>query len=411
MAEVSNPLGLSRMQPSEPKASIFLADDNPANLLSLRALLDGLGQNLVEARSGEEAIERVRTDEFAVILLDVRMPGISGFETAKAIRGQKRSQHTPVIFPTASDIDRSQMEEGYALGALDFVVKPILPVAIQAKVRGFVQLFQDKQRTKQEADQLRMLVEGAKDYAIFCLDPQGNVASWNAGAERIKGYKADEIIGQHFSRFYPQDAIDRGWPAHELKVAKAEGRFEDEGWRVRKDGTLFWANVVITALYDEARMFRGFSKITRDLTERKKSEENARRLVEKATARRLPEENARLIQEQRERLHVTLASIGDAVISTDAQGRVDFLNKGEQGVLLVEPYKSEILPHWKFKAVAEVKKSSAKIYKMFLAYLKGEDFPGADIARKFLQMGWTRARRYANHKGVASTTRIPARSC
>ena len=150
----------------------------------------------------------------------------------------------------------------------------------------------------------------------------------NAGAGRIKGYAAEEIIGQHFSRFYPQNAIDRGWGAHELKVAKAEGRFEDEGWRVRKDGSQFWANVVITALHDEAGSFVGYSKITRDLTERKQAEENARRLTEEAAARRSPvaEENARLIQEQRERLHVTLASIGDAVISTDAQGRVDYLN-------------------------------------------------------------------------------------
>jgi PAS domain S-box-containing protein len=218
------------------------------------------------------------------------------------------------------------MEEGYVLGAVDFLVKPLLPVALQAKVRGLVELFQDKQRAKHEADQLRLLVHGTTEYAIFMLDPQGQVVTWNAGAERIKGYRADEIIGQHFSRFYPQEAIDRGWPAHELKVAKAEGRFEDEGWRVRKDGTQFWANVVITALHDDAGGFLGFSKITRDLTERKNSEENARRVVEEAAARRVAEENARLIQEQRERLHVTLASIGDAVISTDAEGRVDFLN-------------------------------------------------------------------------------------
>jgi PAS domain S-box-containing protein len=454
MAELPEPLGLSRMQPSEPKASILLVDDNPANLLSLRAILEELGQNLVEAHSGEEALKRVRSEEFAVVLLDVLMPGMNGFETAKLIRDGDRSRHTPIIFLTAGDIDRSQFEKGYALGAVDFLVKPLLPVVLQAKVRGFVQLFQDKQRASHKADQLRLLVhgtteyaifmldphgrivtwnagaerikqyraeeiigqhfsrfypqeandrgwpahelkvaaaegrfedegwrvrkdgsrfwanvvitalrnehgdlqgfskvtrdltarkqaeealrrseerfrllvEGVKDYAIFLLDPQGHVASWNPGAERIKGYKAEEIIGQHFSRFYPQEAVDRGWPAHELTVAKAEGRFEDEGWRVRKDGTLFWANVVITALHDEAGSFVGYSKITRDLTERKRSEENARRLVEQTTARRVAEGSARLIQEQRERLHVTLASIGDAVISTDAEGRVDFLN-------------------------------------------------------------------------------------
>src|SRR5262249_21462359 len=175
-------------------------------------------------------------------------------------------------------------------------------------------------------ERFRLLVEGTRDYAIFLLDPEGRVASWNPGAERIKGHRAEEIIGQHFSRFYPREAVERGWPEHELKVARAEGRFEDEGWRVRKDGSQFWANVVITALYDGAGNFRGFSKITRDLTERKRAEENARRLVEETTARRVAEEDARLIQEQRERLRVTLASIGDAVLSTDAEGRVTYLN-------------------------------------------------------------------------------------
>ena len=113
------------------------------------------------------------------------------------------------------------------------------------------------------------------------LDPHGRVVTWNAGAERIKRYKADEIIGQHFSKFYPQEALDRGWPAHELKVATAEGRFEDEGWRVRKDGSRFWANVVITALRDEQGQLRGFSKVTRDLTERKQAEESLRRSEER----------------------------------------------------------------------------------------------------------------------------------
>src|SRR4051812_8001957 len=319
MADSLEPLGLSRSLPSEPKASILLVDDNPANLLSLRAILEELGHNLVDARSGEEALQRVQSDEFAVVLLDVLMPGIGGFETARLIRADDRSRHTPVIFLTAGDIDRSQMNQGYALGAVDFLVKPLPPVVLRAKVRGFVELFQDRQRARREAEQLRLLVHGTADYAIFMLDPEGHVVTWNAGAERLKGYKADEIIGQHFSKFYPQDVIDRGWPAHELKVAAAEGRFEDEGWRVRKDGSQFWANVVITALRDDRGDLLGFSKITRDLTARKQAEGNARRLAEEAAARQVA-------HEERERLHVTLASIGDAVISTDAEGRVEFLN-------------------------------------------------------------------------------------
>jgi|GEM_PF-209352 len=311
-------------------ANILLVDDNPANLLALRAILDDPIYDIVEVRSGEEALVRLKIQEFAVVLLDVRMPGLSGFETARIIRADERSRHTPIIFLTADDIDQSKIDEGYALGAVDFFVKPLSPKAVQAKVRGFAHLFQEKQQARHDADQLRLLVQGTKDYAIFLLDSQGHVATWNTGAERIKQYTAEQIIGQHFSNFYPQDAIDRGWPAHELKVAAAEGRFEDEGWRIRKDSSRFWANVVITALRDEQGQLRGFSNVTRDLTERKRAEENDRRLLEETTARRVAEENARLIHGERELLRVTLASIGDAVISTDAEGRVDFLNSVAQ---------------------------------------------------------------------------------
>lgn len=177
-----------------------------------------------------------------------------------------------------------------------------------------------------EADQLRLLIEATTDYAIFLLDTEGRVATWNAGAQRLKGYKSEEIIGQHFSRFYPQDAIDRGWPAHELRVARAEGRFEDEGWRIRKDGSRFWANVVITAVHDESGAFCGFGKITRDLTERKKAEANAVRVAEEAITRRALEEKTQLIQKQREQLQVTLTSIGDGVIATDLDAKVTFMN-------------------------------------------------------------------------------------
>ena|SRR5947209_6806399 len=184
MADLSEHLGRSRSGSSEPQAGVLLVDDGPANLLSLRAILDDLGHHLVEARSGEEALERLKAEEFAVVLLDVLMPGMGGFDTARAIRADERSRNTPIIFLTAGDIDRSQTEEGYALGAVDFLVKPLLPVAVRAKVSGFVTLFREKQRARHEADQFRLLVHGTTDYAIFMLDPQGRVATWNAGAER-----------------------------------------------------------------------------------------------------------------------------------------------------------------------------------------------------------------------------------
>jgi PAS domain S-box-containing protein len=127
-------------------------------------------------------------------------------------------------------------------------------------------------------ESFRLLVESVQDYAIFLLSPSGQVMTWNAGAERIKGYQAADIIGQHFSRFYTQEARESRWPDRELEIASQQGRFTDEGWRVRKDGTLLWASVTITALRDPNGELRGFSKVTRDLTERRRLEEREQEL-------------------------------------------------------------------------------------------------------------------------------------
>jgi PAS domain S-box-containing protein len=122
----------------------------------------------------------------------------------------------------------------------------------------------------------RIFIETVRDYALLMLDPAGRIISWNPGAEAIKGYRAEEIIGRHFSVFYPPEAIERALPALELVVAEREGRFEDEGWRIRKDGSRFWANVVITALHAPDGALMGYAKVTRDLTERRRHEEALR---------------------------------------------------------------------------------------------------------------------------------------
>jgi PAS domain S-box-containing protein len=122
-------------------------------------------------------------------------------------------------------------------------------------------------------ERFRLMVEGVKDYAIFMLDPEGRVVTWNAGAERLKGYKSEEILGQSFSRFCISEDIVLGKPDKQLEAARANGKVEAEGWRVRKDGSRFWASIVITALYDEHGNLRGFAKVTRDATERKRSAE------------------------------------------------------------------------------------------------------------------------------------------
>lgn len=126
---------------------------------------------------------------------------------------------------------------------------------------------------------IRLLVENVREYAILLLDISGHVLTWNKGAEQLKGYAADEIIGQHFSVFYPPQDIENGKPARELQEARKNGHFEEEGWRVRKDGSQFWANVVITALRDETGLLRGFGKVTRDFTKRKDAEEGKFRMA------------------------------------------------------------------------------------------------------------------------------------
>jgi PAS domain S-box-containing protein len=131
----------------------------------------------------------------------------------------------------------------------------------------------DLQTVNRELEQYRRLVAQVRDYAIFMLDPSGHIATWNAGAERLKGYTAGEIIGRHFSTFYTEPDRMRDHPANELEIATREGRYEEEGWRVRKDGTTFWASVTITAVRDDAGTLVGFAKVTRDLTERRQAED------------------------------------------------------------------------------------------------------------------------------------------
>ena len=149
----------------------------------------------------------------------------------------------------------------------------------QDTIIGYLLIGTDNTARKQAEEKLRwteesfrLMVESVTDYAIVMLDPEGRVVSWNAGAERIKGYSAEEIVGQHFSRFYPQEDIQSGKPQRDLDVVAAKGQFEDEGWRVRQDGSAFWANVVFTAIRDQGGNLRGFAMLTRDLTEPMKIE-------------------------------------------------------------------------------------------------------------------------------------------
>jgi PAS domain S-box-containing protein len=402
--------------PTPDRVRILLVDDSAENLVSLEATLDGLG-DLVLARSGTEALRHLLDDDFAAILLDVKMPEMDGFQTAELIRARKRSRHTPILFLTGYRNDE-HLFRGYDLGAVDFLFKPIVPEILRSKVGVFVELSRNTALLERQTEVLskaeqrfrslleaapdamiissedgrislvnsqvevlfgfkrdeligksilalvprwtgqsisapgaarelwgrrkngiefpieislsplqaeeglllisairditerkkadhalresearfRLLVESVTDYAIFMLDAQGHVVSWNAGAQRLKGYRAEEIIGKHLSRFY---IAENGQPItaeQMLKTAAAEGRAENEGWRVRKDGSRFWANVVLTAMKDEHGRLQGFVKVTRDSTERKRADEEIREL------------NARLEQRVAERTEELLKS-------------------------------------------------------------------------------------------------------
>ena len=161
-------------------------------------------------------------------------------------------------------------------------------------LRGFVKVTRDlserriaEERLRLSEERFRLMVESVKDYAIFMLDPDGKVATWNAGAERIHGFSPAEILGKHLSTFYEPEGVAAGYPKRELEVATRDGRFEDEGWRLRKDGSRFWASVVLTALYDPRGELLGFAKVTRDLTLRREAEDERIRLAQAEEAIRL----------------------------------------------------------------------------------------------------------------------------
>jgi PAS domain S-box-containing protein len=227
-----------------------------------------------------------------VVLLNLRAEKQFGYKHDELV-GQKVTNIIPVGFAerliadgtrTAAEVLAQQIGTGIELSGkrkdgsnfpIEIMLSPLENaegILVTAAIRDISErkLAEEALRTSEE--RLRLIVSNARDYAILMLDPDGRVVSWNDGAERIKGYKTQEILGQHFSRFYPVDDVSNGKPQFELAEATRTGRFEDDGWRIRKDGSRFLANDVTTALYDETGRLRGFGRITRDITERKKSE-------------------------------------------------------------------------------------------------------------------------------------------
>ena len=287
---------------ASPRAGILLVDDRPENLLALEAILGGLGLDLVTARSGDEALRRLLDRDFAVVLLDVQMEGLDGFETARMIRRREKSRHTPIIFVTAHAEGDFPVAEAYALGAVDYLVKPLVPEVIRSKVAVFVELYQKREQVRLQAERLqaeaesnlRMVVESVHDYAILSTDTAGRIVTWNSGAERVFGWSESEAIGRDVALLFVPEDRERGIPERERAEAIGAGRAEDERWHVRKDGSRFYASGMMRPIRDGRGRPCGFTKVARDMTEQRRAEEErARLLAREQEARREAEAASR----------------------------------------------------------------------------------------------------------------------
>ena len=267
------------------------ADNTPQQAARQRAALDK-SIFLALFDQSPDAILVTRSDG-QIVEASIQAETLFAYSHEQLI-GKKVEELLPERFRKAHTHHRHQyseapharsMGEGLQLFALrsdgseipvDVMLSPVQTsseTVVLAVVRDISRRRKIEAKLRETQEHFRAIVEGARDYAIFMLNPHGLVVTWNQGAERILGYRAEDIIGQHLSVFYPPEEVERGRPDQELKLAAAEGRYEDEGWRIRRDGSRFWANVVVTPLYNSENQLIGYSKLSRDLTDRRRAEE------------------------------------------------------------------------------------------------------------------------------------------
>ncbi len=294
---------------SDIKANILLVDDRPENVIALEAILNKLGQNLVKAHSGEEALRCLLQQDFAVILLDVQMPGIDGFETAALIRQRERSRHTPIIFLTAFSTSNSFVAKGYEIGAVDYMLKPFDPGILTSKVAVFVDLFKKTMEVKRQAAQLATmnaelrqseerfrLVSVCSPLGIFLTDIEGRCTYSNPSCEGICGFKIEEQDGEGWAKFIHSEESDR--VLNTWKSCTHQGiEYSDEFRIKRSDGTLRWVRVRTSPMLSEHQQLIGHVGTIEDISDRKQAEANREQLIREQAARQQAEEANRMKDE------------------------------------------------------------------------------------------------------------------
>ena len=290
---------------SDAPVNILIVDDEPKNLTVLEAILDDPGYRLVRAESAEQALLALLADEFALLILDIRMPGVTGFELAQMIKARRKTANVPIIFVTAYYDEDQYLIEGYVTGAVDYVKKPINQPILRSKVRTFAELYR-KQRNLEQANRTLAAVVESSDDAIISKDLNGIIATFNRGAERLFRYKAEEVMGKPVTILMPPDR------QHEeleilARIRRGERVDHYETVRRRKDGTLVDISLTVSPIIDDQGRIIGASKIARDVTERKLAEAKLR-------------DSERQLQE-------LIAAIPAAIYTTDVEGRITYFNQ------------------------------------------------------------------------------------
>lgn len=261
---------------------VLIAEDSEDDtFLLIRQLKQGGYDPTYErVETSRGLVESLDRQPWDIVISDYAMPQFGGLDALRIVK--ERRPDLPFILVSGT-IGEDTAVTAMRAGAQDYIMKSNLTRLVPAVERELreAQVRRARQQAEVELhrsdERFRLTIEGVHDYAIFMLDPDGRIINWNEGAERVFGYKVPEIIGQHFARFYLRQDQDSNKPLDDLRSAAAEGRFGDEGWRCRKDGTQFWADSVITTLRDDNGNMRGFVEIARDITERKHAQEEIKR--------------------------------------------------------------------------------------------------------------------------------------